>query len=301
MSAGQYTASYTHINGLMRLFRPFNAIAVIASFLCGYFYVAGEVSEAYVLYGVAALIFAHSATTLQNDIYDAKIDKDNKRKGLLQTGHLSTVHAKRIVFHASVMALAVVALTDKKYDMALWVLGLLFLGWAYNAPPLRLSLRPFASISILGVYYAALPFLFGIFLVGSMHANVAIFMAGLFLQRVATSMLKDYKDVKGDALHGKRTFLLAYGAKATATASLLLYAFGVMCVLGALYTQHGSAEASTRYAMLISVGALMLWSLVLRILLLQQTGMQQRAVMFARCFAQENYVVGLTAVWLILL
>jgi 4-hydroxybenzoate polyprenyltransferase len=205
------------------------------------------------------------------------------------------------VLYLSVMAIAVVALTNKKYDMALWVLGYLFLGWVYNAPPLRLSVRPFASIVTLGVYYAALPFLFGIFLVGSTNVNVLIFGAGLLLQRVATSVLKDYKDTKGDALHGKRTFLLTYGAKATGVTSMVLYVAGAVCLLAALVRLHGSADTVPLYAMLASVGMFMAWSVALRVRLLRKTSMQQRAALFARCFAQENYVVGLMAVWLALL
>ena len=220
MIARDVTAMYVRLLGLIRLFRPFNAVAVVASFVCGYFFAVGEVPEVYIWYGIAALFFAHSATTLQNDVYDAAIDKDNKRTGLLQTDHLRLEDAKKIVLYMSIMALAVVALTNKKYDMALWVLGYLFLGWVYNAPPLRLSVRPFASVFTLGVYYAALPFLFGVFLTGSVHTNVLIFGAGLFLQRAATSILKDYKDAKGDALHGKKR--------------VFVYRWCGMCAWGAL-------------------------------------------------------------------
>jgi 4-hydroxybenzoate polyprenyltransferase len=64
--------------------------------------------------------------------------------------------------------------------------------------------------------YVAVPFLLGAF---SVHTAIGWrqleLLAGLYLGFIGRIVLKDFRDVRGDALFGKRTFLVRHGRRPT--------------------------------------------------------------------------------------
>jgi 4-hydroxybenzoate polyprenyltransferase len=95
-------------------------------------------------------------------------------------------------------------------------LGSLALNFAYSVPPLRLCTRSLAAPVLLALAYVALPYGMGLAAVGLLpdaaDVRCVASFAVLFLGRM---LLKDFRDLPGDAAFGKRTFLLAHGKKLT--------------------------------------------------------------------------------------
>src|SRR5690606_7374487 len=62
-----------------------------------------------------------------------------------------------------------------------------------------------------------------------------------WLGRISLSVLKDYKDARGDARHHKKTFLLRYGAHKVALISTLSLCIGYAAFLYMVYPMGSSA------------------------------------------------------------
>ena len=74
----------------------------------------------------------------------------------------------------------------------------------------------------------AVPYLLGIFAVrGSVSRADLLLLAGLYAGFIGRIVLKDFRDVRGDALFGKRTFLVRHGRRATCRLSAAFLVAGV--------------------------------------------------------------------------
>ena len=152
-----------------------------------------------------------------NDYADFSIDKvnlpDDKHRPLV-TG-LAT--KKDLLLIAIITALVAMTATLWLYGMSSqisWMLGIfLLLNLAYSLKPLQISRRGGIAILILPLGYTFLPISLGIMLTGTLQFNAEMIwlclgMYGHFTSRI---ILKDHRDVKGDKLHGKKTFLIRHG------------------------------------------------------------------------------------------
>jgi 4-hydroxybenzoate polyprenyltransferase len=106
---------------------------------------------------------------------------------------------------------------------------------AYSLPPLRLSARGAVASLLLPAGYVAVPFLAGAWAVrptSTLPASDALLLIGLFLGFIGRILLKDFRDVRGDALFGKRTFLVRYGRASTCAWSAAFWVLGSVAVGG---------------------------------------------------------------------
>ena len=70
---------------------------------------------------------------------------------------------------------------------------------------------------LLPLGYVAIPYLVGVLTVQpSVDGRQLALLGGLYVAFIGRIMLKDFRDVRGDELFGKRTFLLRHGHVATA-------------------------------------------------------------------------------------
>ena len=82
--------------------------------------------------------------------------------------------------------------------------------------------------------YVAVPYLVGIFSGRSLlNRGDVVLLAGLYIGFIGRILLKDFRDVRGDALFGKRTFLVCYGRRATCRFSAVCWIAGSTTVLAA--------------------------------------------------------------------
>nr|WP_221379550.1 UbiA family prenyltransferase [Actinoplanes polyasparticus] len=171
------------------------------------------------------------AVLAQNDLHDLASDRANPRKATapLVTGAVNETTLRswyrRIALACLVAALLVGPL------FVLGVAGVLLLGWAYSAPPLRLKTRPGWDVTVnalvVGVVSPAagwsitrdpwdFPWQFG--LIG------LLFAAALYVPTTVT-------DLPADEGAGDNTFAVRFGARAAYVTGLTLWAAAlVLCV-----------------------------------------------------------------------
>ncbi|MGH2689802.1 MAG: UbiA family prenyltransferase [Actinomycetota bacterium] len=109
----------------------------------------------------------------------------------------------------------------------------LALGTAYSVRPVRLADRGLVAALALPAAYVAVPYLVGVFAVrATLHRADLVLVGGLYIGFVGRILLKDFRDVRGDALFGKRTFLVRHGRRRTCALSGACWAGGSVMLLG---------------------------------------------------------------------
>lgn len=109
---------------------------------------------------------------------------------------------------------------------------ILVIDYIYSLRPLRLTDRTFAAPLVLAAAYTYLSFSVGFWSASSRVGYPWLLSIGLALGFVARLLLKDFRDVKGDKRHGKTTFLLRFGPRATCLVSGIFWLVA-MVVVGA--------------------------------------------------------------------
>src|SRR5207245_2835899 len=103
-----------------------------------------------------------------------------------------------------------------QWPAPLVVLGGLVFTAAYSLRPVHLARRGVVAPMLLPLGYVAVPYLVGIFAVrNTLSRNDLLVLVGLYAGFIGRIVLKDFRDVRGDALFGKRTFLVRHGRRAT--------------------------------------------------------------------------------------
>ena len=103
----------------------------------------------------------------------------------------------------------------------------LALNVAYSVRPLRICDRGAVASLLLPAGYVALPYLVGVLSVRpSLTGRDLVLLGGLYVTFIGRILLKDFRDVRGDALFGKRTFLLRHGRDRTCQASAACWVAG---------------------------------------------------------------------------
>ena len=203
--------------------RPGNAMLAVMAFCVGYFLVHKVVSWPDFATALGIIFCVHSAITIQNDREDVAIDRINASRTPLHAGGMTLEEARYLEW-----AFTAVAIVLALYNPGVHLLPLvvwLAVGWVYNRQPFGFSRRPLLSIVTLGVAYAVIPVAYGVRLgANQWSALEGIAIALWFLRRMSVSILKDYKDEKGDRAMGKRTFYLVYGHRRTALVSIIMSA-----------------------------------------------------------------------------
>lgn len=212
------------LQAFVELTRPYNATSVIFIFLIGVYFQYPTTHWIQIVAGVLLLVFLHSAATVQNDLEDEKIDLVNNLKRPLGS-ILSRAEVKNFLYCLFGAAIFISLLNNalNRIFVPLFI-GLILL---YNTKPFFLSRRPIASVITLVLCSSFAPLVYGFMVGNHMFTSLGIvwFVAWLFI-RSSITLLKDYKDEKGDKQFNKRTFLLAFGKPTTAWTSIILSSIG---------------------------------------------------------------------------
>jgi len=172
--------------------------------------------------GVLALGGSYVVATCLNDVFDFDVDRIN-HPGAPDRPLVSGAATPRQLIAVAVVAAAVALIAGLSIGIggaALVAISLL-VNLVYSAPPIRLCARALAAPIVLAFAYVVLPYGIGLAASGlapsQLDARVTACFVVLFVGRM---LLKDFRDQRGDAAFGKRTFLLAYGKRATLTLTL---------------------------------------------------------------------------------
>lgn len=164
-----------------------------------------------------------------NDLADLEVDRvnlpDDDRRPLV-TGTAAARDVRLMAAGAAVVT-ASAAATQGPSSLLLALAGLAVAS-AYSLPPLRLSRRGVVAPLVLPALFVGLPFVLGVLAGRGLRTGDLAVLAALYVGFVGRILLKDFRDVVGDRLFGKRTFLVRHGRVAT-------------CVLSAVCWSGGSA------------------------------------------------------------
>lgn len=278
------------ISAFFVLSRPTNAILPALAVLAGAY--AADVFDArQIIFSSIAVVLLHSVVTIWNDIRDEPSDRLN---GITRISTLRSRHGLPALYACVLLALGVtvslIAWLPVKTDLLLALFMLL--AWAYNDKPVQASRRPVASIAILAITYALIPFLIGTG-VARLSWQVVLLAVGWTCVRGSLSLLKDYKDAPGDAKAGKKTFLLVFGHSRVARVSFALAAIGyVLCIAMVEVLADNSIQAGETLA--VTAG----WLLYERRLLFRLQDYAPLNRLFHSLLTYQIIFDGLAIAWL---
>lgn len=170
-----------------------------------------------------------------NDVADEAVDRVNLAPQPGRPLLTGAMHRRDMVMVAALAA--AVALADAAW-LGAWAAAVTLAGLAvsaaYSLPPMRLSARGAVASLMLPACYVAVPFVLGAFTTGrSLSAAAWVLLAGSYVGFIGRILLKDFRDLRGDALFGKRTFLVRYGRRPTCVTSAACWVVGAALLVGA--------------------------------------------------------------------
>lgn len=113
------------------------------------------------------------------------------------------------------------------------VAGGLVLSLGYSLRPVRLADRGAVASLVAPGAYVAVPYLTGLFSARpSVRPDDLVLLGGLYVGFIGRILLKDFRDVRGDALFGKRTFLIRHGRRRTCRVSAACWVLGTGALAG---------------------------------------------------------------------
>ncbi len=173
---------------------------------------------------IAFLLFAVAV----NDLADEAIDRVNlpgdPRRPLVSG---SGTRREMIVVAVTSAVVSLGASFALHWPAPLIVGSGLVLALAYSVRPVRLSDRGALTSLLLPAGYVAVPYLSGLLAArGSIGRTDLLLMGGLYAGFIGRIVLKDFRDVRGDTLFGKRTFLVRHGRGSTCVTSAVFWVVG---------------------------------------------------------------------------
>lgn len=261
--------------------RPISWVNTAYPFAAGYIVISGAIDWLWLVGTIFFLIPYNLLMYGINDIYDYESDIRNPRKDSIEGALLKKSMHKTVLWSAILLTMpfvAVLVLMGQTIASCLTLLFVVFMAFAYSAPPLRLKERPFFDSITSSVHFVG-PLLYALVLVGGLSAAWPYVIA-FFLWGVASHAFGAVQDISSDRIAGIGSIAVKLGARATVRFALLCYLAAAIVLL----LQGG-------YAYIVSVCCLLYVLNVLPYLQLTDAS-SSRANNGWRRFLVLNYVVG---------
>jgi 4-hydroxybenzoate polyprenyltransferase len=169
-----------------------------------------------------------------NDLADLEVDRVNlpgDARRPLVTGSAAARVVRLLAAGAAVVAVSA-AVTQGIVTSAITVVGLA-LASAYSLPPFRISRRGVVAPLVLPALFVGLPFVLGVLAGRDLRASDFVLLAALYVGFIGRIVLKDFRDVVGDRMFGKRTFLVRHGRRLTCAVSATCWVTGTVLLVAA--------------------------------------------------------------------
>ncbi|MGB9589656.1 MAG: UbiA family prenyltransferase, partial [Candidatus Hydrothermia bacterium] len=160
-----------------------------------------------------AVLFAYLSSTILNDLVDLPLDIANKKRTSITSGFLTESEAKVLAAGFAVVG-GFWAIILGWPSFLIYVV-MVFLGFTYSLPPLRLKALPLVSTFTLALYA-----LFSSYLGFSLFAKektITVFpgelVAAFILGVTCSFTLKDKTDIDGDRQGGIKSLFVIFGRK----------------------------------------------------------------------------------------
>lgn len=205
---------------------------------------------------VAYLLFS----VVVNDLSDVAIDRVNlpgDPRRPLASGLATRVEYVALAVTSAVLALAGAALSGV-LSLAVVAVGLA-MSAGYSLRPVRLADRGAVASLAAPAGYVAVPYLTGLLAARStVTAQDLVLLGGLYAGFVGRILLKDFRDVRGDALFGKRTFLVRHGRRVTCAVSAVCWLLGLVTLAA---VREPTPEIAVAYVLHVTAALLLLRAL----------------------------------------
>ena len=198
------------------MLRPPVLLLLVLYAACG-LAVAGSASSWALVRAVLVLLPFLVWSAVVNDLADARIDAVNLPDDARRVLAGGRAHRGQLRAVAAVALAATLAAAAWLGPVALLVAAAgVAVSTAYSVGPVRLAERGAVASLSLPALYVAVPYLLGALAGrGEVRATDLPFLGALYVGFVGRIVLKDFRDVRGDTLFGKRTFLVRHGRVAT--------------------------------------------------------------------------------------
>ncbi|MBW3615960.1 MAG: UbiA family prenyltransferase [Actinobacteria bacterium] len=132
----------------------------------------------------------------------------------------------------------------------------LALSAGYSLRPVRVADRGALASLLLPCGYVAVPYLVGLLAAGSdVSGDDLVLLGGLYVGFIGRILLKDFRDVRGDRLFGKRTFLVRHGRRPTCAFSAVCWVLGSVGLAG---VDNLAPELAGAFVVFVSVAVVLL-------------------------------------------
>lgn len=226
------------------LVRP-AVIVLLASFTATGLAQAGRGADTLLLAKALAAVFGFLLFSVAcNDLADEAIDRVNlPGKRPLVIG--AVTHREFTVIGVTGGAVALAASATLHWPAMIVTAAGLCVSAGYSLRPVRLADRGAVASLVLPACYVAVPYLLGALAAsGRVRPDAVLLLAGLYLGFIGRILLKDFRDVRGDALFGKRTFLIRHGRGWTCVFSAVCWLAGTCVILAAVHRPTVALVAS---------------------------------------------------------
>lgn len=194
----------------------------------------GHDAERWLLSAVLVVVFGFLLfSVVCNDIADERIDRINLAGDRRRPLVVGTANRREMITIGVVAAVIAVGVAiPLGWPVLVVVVAGLLLSAGYSLRPVRIADRGALASLLLPACYVAVPFLVGHFAVTrSLRPADIWLLAGLYVTFIGRILLKDFRDVRGDALFGKRTFLVRHGREWTCVFSAVCLVVGAALLL----------------------------------------------------------------------
>ena len=197
--------------------------------------VGGSTSASTLLRGMAVVLPFLAYSAVVNDLADVRIDRVNLPADAQRLLAAGAAHRRQLGWVAAVSVVAALAAAATLGRAAVTVAAAgLVVSTAYSLDPVRLARRGILAPLALPACYVATPYLTGVVSArGRVEAGDLPLLVALYLGFVGRIVLKDFRDVRGDALFGKRTFLVRHGRVWTCRVSAAFWVGGAALLVWA--------------------------------------------------------------------
>ena len=183
---------------------------------------------------LAGAVIAHAGSNVLNDYFDAQAGCDEINDDrvfpftggsrVIQNGVLSPESTRQFGWALMGVAVAIGLVLTAVSGPGLLAVGLagIFIGWAYSAPPLRLSARGLGEVGVAIGFGSLIPL--GTVFVQTGTLSATALLAGLpFALLIALVLyINQFPDLKSDATTGKRNWVVRLGADRARAGYILL-------------------------------------------------------------------------------
>jgi 4-hydroxybenzoate polyprenyltransferase len=195
-----------------------------------------------------------------NDLADLEVDRVNLPGDVrrpLVTGAAGARDVRLLAAGAAGVAVSAAA-TQGPPAVALTLAGLA-VATAYSLPPFRISRRGVVAPLVLPALFVGLPFVLGVLAGRALRASDLALLAALYVGFIGRIVLKDFRDVVGDQMFGKRTFLVRHGRRVTCTVSAICWVLGTLLLVAAtpdaewVFAASQAVTATVAVALVVAV------------------------------------------------